>query len=169
LHKQLEAKVSEFLGTDDTILYAACFDANGGVFEPFFDADCAIISDALNHASIIDGVRLCKAQRFRYANNDMNELEDHLKKAKDLKYRIVCTDGVFSMDGNIAKLKDICDLAEKYDALVLVDDSHSARPADAPQVIKRLSNGCGRNRGRTYSVIHWRLRLPARHWRCSIS
>jgi glycine C-acetyltransferase len=125
IHKQLEAKVSEFLGTDDTILYAACFDANGGVFEPFFDADCAIISDALNHASIIDGVRLCKAQRFRYANNDMNELEDHLKKAKDLKYRIVCTDGVFSMDGNIAKLKDICDLAEKYDALVLVDDSHS--------------------------------------------
>ncbi|UCC79991.1 MAG: glycine C-acetyltransferase [Candidatus Zixiibacteriota bacterium] len=125
IHKQLEAKVSEFLGTDDTILYAACFDANGGVFEPFFDAECAIISDALNHASIIDGVRLCKAQRFRYANNDMNELEDCLKKAKDLKYRIVCTDGVFSMDGNIANLKGICDLAEKYDAMVLVDDSHA--------------------------------------------
>jgi len=125
IHKQLEAKVSEFLGTEDTILYAACFDANGGVFEPFFDADCAIISDALNHASIIDGVRLCKAQRFRYANNDMNELEDCLKKAKDLKYRIICTDGVFSMDGNIANLKVICDLAEKYDSLVLVDDSHA--------------------------------------------
>jgi glycine C-acetyltransferase len=125
IHKQLEAKVSEFLGTDDTILYAACFDANGGVFEPFFDADCAIISDALNHASIIDGVRLCKAQRFRYANNDMNELEDHLKTTQNLKYRIVCTDGVFSMDGNIAKLKTICDLAEKYDAIVMVDDSHS--------------------------------------------
>jgi glycine C-acetyltransferase len=125
LHKQLEAKVSEFLGMDDTILYAACFDANGGVFEPFFTDESAIISDALNHASIIDGVRLCKAQRFRYANNDMNELEDCLKKAKDLKYRIVCTDGVFSMDGNIANLKGICDLAEKYDALVLVDDSHS--------------------------------------------
>ena len=125
LHKQLEAKVSEFLGMDDTILYAACFDANGGVFEPFFDENCVIISDALNHASIIDGVRLCKAQRLRYANNDMNELEDCLKKSSNLKYRIVCTDGVFSMDGNIAKLKDICNLAEKYDALVLVDDSHA--------------------------------------------
>jgi len=125
LHKQLEAKVSEFLGMQDTILYAACFDANGGVFEPFFDENCAIISDALNHASIIDGVRLCKAQRFRYANNDMNELEDCLKKSSNLKYRIVCTDGVFSMDGNIAKLKDICNLAEKYDALVMVDDSHA--------------------------------------------
>jgi glycine C-acetyltransferase len=125
IHKRLEAKVSEFLGTEDTILYAACFDANGGVFEPFFDENCAIISDALNHASIIDGVRLCKAQRFRYANNDMNELEDHLKNTQNLKYRIVCTDGVFSMDGNIAKLKDICDLAEKYDALTMVDDSHA--------------------------------------------
>jgi glycine C-acetyltransferase len=125
LHKQLEAKVAEFLGMDDAILYAACFDANGGVFEPFFTEESAIISDALNHASIIDGVRLCKAQRLRYANNDMNELEDCLKKAKDLKYRIVCTDGVFSMDGNIANLKGICDLAEKYDALVLVDDSHA--------------------------------------------
>jgi glycine C-acetyltransferase len=125
LHKQLEAKVSEFLGTEDAILYAACFDANGGVFEPFFTDESAIISDALNHASIIDGVRLCKAQRFRYANNDMNDLEDCLKKVKGCKYRIVCTDGVFSMDGNIANLKGICDLAEKYDALVLVDDSHA--------------------------------------------
>lgn len=125
IHKRLEAKVSEFLGTEDSILYAACFDANGGVFEPFFTEESAIISDALNHASIIDGVRLTKAQRLRYANSDMNELEDCLKKAKDAKYRVVCTDGVFSMDGNIANLKGICDLAEKYDALVLVDDSHA--------------------------------------------
>jgi glycine C-acetyltransferase len=125
IHKKLEAKVSEFLGTEDSILYAACFDANGGVFEPFFTEESAIISDALNHASIIDGVRLTKAQRLRYANGDMNELEDCLKKAKDAKYRVVCTDGVFSMDGNIANLKGICDLAEKYDALVLVDDSHA--------------------------------------------
>jgi glycine C-acetyltransferase len=125
IHKRLEAKVSEFLGTEDSILYAACFDANGGVFEPFFTEESAIISDALNHASIIDGVRLTKAQRLRYANGDMNELEDCLKKAKDAKYRVVCTDGVFSMDGNIANLKGICDLAEKYDALVLVDDSHA--------------------------------------------
>ena len=125
IHKKLEAKVSEFLGTEDSILYAACFDANGGVFEPFFTEESAIISDALNHASIIDGVRLTKAQRLRYANADMNELEDCLKKAKSAKYRVVCTDGVFSMDGNIANLKGICDLAEKYDALVLVDDSHA--------------------------------------------
>ena len=125
VHKQLEAKVSEFLGTEDTILYAACFDANGGVFEPFLDENCAIISDALNHASIIDGVRLCKAKRYRYDHADMNKLEDCLKDSSNLKYRMVCTDGVFSMDGDIAKLKDICDLAEKYDALVMVDDSHS--------------------------------------------
>jgi glycine C-acetyltransferase len=125
IHKRLEAKVSEFLGMDDTILYAACFDANGGVFEPFLDADCAIISDALNHASIIDGVRLCKAKRYRYDHADMAKLEECLKDSKDLKYRMVCTDGVFSMDGDIAKLNEICDLAEKYDALVMVDDSHS--------------------------------------------
>lgn len=125
IHKQLEAKVSEFLGMEDTILYAACFDANGGVFEPFLDAECAIISDALNHASIIDGVRLCKAKRYRYDHADMNKLEDCLKDSKNLKYRMICTDGVFSMDGDIAKLKDICDLADKYEALVMVDDSHS--------------------------------------------
>ncbi len=125
IHKRLEAKVSEFLGTEDTILYAACFDANGGVFEPFLDSESAIISDALNHASIIDGVRLCKAKRYRYDHADMNILEDCLKDSKNLKYRMICTDGVFSMDGDIAKLKEICDLAEKYDALVMVDDSHS--------------------------------------------
>jgi glycine C-acetyltransferase len=126
IHKKLEAKVSEFLGTEDTILYAACFDANGGVFEPFLDDQCAIISDALNHASIIDGVRLCKAQRFRYNHGDMNDLERCLKESQNLKYRMVCTDGVFSMDGDIAKLDQICDLAEKYDALILVDDSHAS-------------------------------------------
>ncbi|MCD6160825.1 MAG: glycine C-acetyltransferase [candidate division Zixibacteria bacterium] len=126
IHKQLEDKVSEFLGTEDTILYAACFDANAGVFEPFLDDQCAIISDALNHASIIDGVRLCKAKRFRYNHADMADLERCLKESADAKYRLVCTDGVFSMDGDIAKLDKICDLCDKYDALVMVDDSHSS-------------------------------------------
>ena len=126
IHKQLEEKVTEFLGTEDTILYAACFDANGGVFEPFLDKECAVISDALNHASIIDGVRLCKAQRFRYNHADMDDLERCLKESAKAKYRLVCTDGVFSMDGNIAKLDKICDLCEKYDSLVLVDNSHSS-------------------------------------------
>jgi len=125
IHKQLESKISEFLGTEDTILYAACFDANGGVFEPLLDKESAIISDELNHASIIDGVRLCKAQRFRYKHSNMNELENSLKKAQSAKYRMVVTDGVFSMDGDIAKLDKICDLAEKYDSLVMVDDSHA--------------------------------------------
>ncbi|RKX17079.1 MAG: glycine C-acetyltransferase [Candidatus Zixiibacteriota bacterium] len=125
IHKRLEAKVSEFLGTDDTILYAACFDANGGVFEPFLDDSCAVISDTLNHASIIDGVRLCKAKRFRFKHADMDDLERCLKESQDAKYRLVCTDGVFSMDGDIANLKGICDLADKYDAMVLVDDSHA--------------------------------------------
>jgi glycine C-acetyltransferase len=127
LHKNLEQKVSEFLGMEDTILYAACFDANGGVFEPFLDNECAIICDKLNHASIIDGVRLCKAKRFIYAHADMNELEEVLKQpeVRDSKYRMICTDGVFSMDGDIAPLKGICDLADKYDALVMVDDSHA--------------------------------------------
>lgn len=125
IHKRLEAKVSEFLGTDDTILYAACFDANGGVFEPFLDDSCAVISDALNHASIIDGVRLCKARRFRFKHADMDDLERCLRESQDAKYRLICTDGVFSMDGDIAKLKDICGLAEKHDALVMVDDSHA--------------------------------------------
>ncbi|HOZ00215.1 MAG TPA: glycine C-acetyltransferase [Candidatus Syntrophosphaera sp.] len=125
IHKDLEKKISEFLGTEDTILYAACFDANGGVFEPILDEESAIISDELNHASIIDGVRLCKAQRFRYKHSNMQELENILKEAKDLKYRLICTDGVFSMDGDMAKLPEICDLADKYDALVMVDDSHA--------------------------------------------
>lgn len=125
IHKTLEKKISEFLGTDDTILYAACFDANGGVFEPLLDDECAIISDELNHASIIDGVRLCKAQRFRYKHSNMQELEEMLKESQNLKYRLICTDGVFSMDGDMAKLPEICDLADKYDALVMVDDSHA--------------------------------------------
>lgn len=126
LHKQLEKAVSEFFHTEDTILYASCFDANGGVFEPLLTADDAIISDSLNHASIIDGVRLCKAQRYRYANADMADLERCLKEAQAQRFRIICTDGVFSMDGNVAPMDKICDLAEKYDAMVMVDESHSA-------------------------------------------
>ena len=126
MHKELEKAVSDYFGTEDTILYAACFDANGGVFEPLFTEEDAIISDALNHASIIDGVRLCKAVRYRYANADMAELEECLKKAQAQRFRIICTDGVFSMDGNAAPLDKICALAEKYDALVMVDECHSA-------------------------------------------
>ncbi len=126
LHKQLEKAVSDYFHTEDTILYAACFDANGGVFEPLLTAEDAIISDALNHASIIDGVRLCKAQRFRYANADMADLEAKLREAQSCRFRIIVTDGVFSMDGNVAPMDRICDLAEKYDALVMVDESHSA-------------------------------------------
>lgn len=125
IHKELEQKVSEFLGTEDTILYCACFDANGGVFEPLLGEDSAIISDELNHASIIDGVRLCKAQRFRYKHSDMAGLEQCLKDSQNLKYRLIVTDGVFSMDGDIARLPEIVELAEKYDALVMVDDSHA--------------------------------------------
>lgn len=125
IHKELEQKVSEFLGTEDTILYCACFDANGGVFEPLLGEDSAIISDELNHASIIDGVRLCKAQRFRYKHSNMKELEKCLKDASEAKYRLIVTDGVFSMDGDMAKLPKIVELAEKYDALVMVDDSHA--------------------------------------------
>ncbi|MBT3612227.1 MAG: glycine C-acetyltransferase [Flavobacteriales bacterium] len=125
IHKNLEKKISGFLGMEDTILYAAAFDANGGLFEPLFDKEDAIISDSLNHASIIDGVRLCKAARYRYANNEMIELEAQLIKAQDQRNRIIVTDGVFSMDGYLAQLDKICDLAEKYDALVMVDDSHS--------------------------------------------
>jgi len=125
IHKNLEKKISEFVGMEDTILYAAAFDANGGLFEPLFGKEDAIISDSLNHASIIDGVRLCKAARYRYANNDMADLEAQLIKAQDQRNRIIVTDGVFSMDGYLAQLDKICDLAEKYDALVMVDDSHS--------------------------------------------
>ena len=126
LHRQLEEAVAGFFHTDDTILYASCFDANGGVFEPLFTAEDAIISDSLNHASIIDGVRLCKAVRYRYANADMADLERCLQEAQAQRFRIICTDGVFSMDGNVAPMDKICDLAEKYDALVMVDESHSA-------------------------------------------
>ena len=126
IHKQLEKAIADYFGTEDTILYAACFDANGGVFEPIFGQEDAIISDSLNHASIIDGVRLCKAVRYRYANADMAELEECLKQAQAQRFRIICTDGVFSMDGNAAPLDKICALAEKYDALVMVDECHSA-------------------------------------------
>jgi len=125
VHKQLEEKISAFLGTEDTILYSSCFDANGGLFETLLDAEDAIISDELNHASIIDGVRLCKATRYRYRNGNMADLEAKLKEAAGARHRMIATDGVFSMDGYIAKLGQICDLAEKYDALVMVDDSHS--------------------------------------------
>ncbi|MDQ0637958.1 glycine C-acetyltransferase [Pedobacter sp. W3I1] len=124
VHKELEAKISKFLGTEDTILYAAAFDANGGVFEPLFNAEDAIISDELNHASIIDGVRLCKAQRFRYKNADMEDLEKQLIAAKDCRHRIIVTDGAFSMDGSVAPLDKIADLADKYEALIMIDESH---------------------------------------------
>ena len=126
LHKALEKKIAEFFGTEDTILYAACFDANGGVFEPLLGEDDAIISDSLNHASIIDGVRLCKAQRFRYANADMADLEEKLKEAQKCRFRLIATDGVFSMDGNVCPLDKIYELANKYNAMVMVDESHSA-------------------------------------------
>lgn len=125
IHKELEQKIADFLGTDDTILYAAAFDANGGVFEPILTKEDAIISDSLNHASIIDGVRLCKAARYRYENNNMEDLEEQLKAAKGARFKTIVTDGVFSMDGYVAQLDKICDLAEKYDALVMVDDCHA--------------------------------------------
>lgn len=126
IHKQLEKAIADYFGTEDTILYAACFDANGGVFEPLFTDEDAIISDSLNHASIIDGVRLCKAVRYRYANADMADLEKQLQAAQAQRFRIIATDGVFSMDGNVAPMDKICELAEKYDALVMVDECHSA-------------------------------------------
>jgi len=125
IHKELEGKIAAFLGTADAILYPSCFDANGGLFETLLDADCAVISDALNHASIIDGIRLCKARRYRYTHSDMAELEQALKDAQDAKVRMIATDGVFSMDGDLARLADICDLADKYDALVMVDECHA--------------------------------------------
>ena len=126
IHKELELKIAQFYGTEDTILYAAAFDANGGLFEPLFNAEDAIISDELNHASIIDGVRLCKAQRYRYKHSDMVDLEKQLQLAQDQRFSIIVTDGVFSMDGDIAKMNEICDLADKYDALVMTDECHSA-------------------------------------------
>ena len=125
IHKQLEQKLSDFLAMDDTILYCSCFDANGGLFETLLSSEDAVISDSLNHASIIDGIRLCKARRFRYESCDMQDLEAKLKEASDARFRLIATDGVFSMDGTIAKLQEICDLADKYDALVMVDDSHA--------------------------------------------
>src|SRR5690554_4450043 len=125
IHKELERKMSDFLRTEDTILFSSCFDANGAVFEPLLDGQDAILSDALNHASIIDGVRLCKANRYRYAHSDMQELEEQLKDAQQYRRRLIVTDGVFSMDGDIADLRTICALAEKYQALVMVDDSHA--------------------------------------------
>jgi glycine C-acetyltransferase len=125
VHRELEARLSAYLSMEDTILYSSCFDANGGLFETLLDDQDCVISDALNHASIIDGIRLCKARRLRYANNDLNELETHLKESQDARVRMIATDGVFSMDGSIARLKEICDLAERYCALVMVDDSHA--------------------------------------------
>ena len=125
IHKALEARIADFLGTEDTILYSSCFDANGGLFETLLDAECAVISDALNHASIIDGIRLCKARRLRFAHADMDDLEQKLREAQDAKMRLIATDGVFSMDGDIARLDAICDLAERYDALVMIDDCHA--------------------------------------------
>ena len=145
LHKQLEAAISDYFKTEDTILYAACFDANGGLFEPLLTDEDAIISDALNHASIIDGVRLCKAKRYRYANADMAELEKCLQEAQAQRFRIIVTDGVFSMDGNVAPMDKICDLAEKYDALVMVDESHSAGVVGATgHGVSELYNTYGR-------------------------
>ena len=145
VHKQLEKAISEYFHTEDTILYAACFDANGGVFEPLLTDEDAIISDALNHASIIDGVRLCKAKRYRYANADMAELEKCLQEAQAQRFRIIVTDGVFSMDGNVAPVDKICELAEKYDALVMVDESHSAGVVGATgHGVSELTNTYGR-------------------------
>ncbi len=145
IHKELEAAIADYFHTEDTILYAACFDANGGVFEPLFTEEDAIISDSLNHASIIDGVRLCKAKRYRYANANMEELEKCLQEAQAQRFRIICTDGVFSMDGNVAPLDKICDLAEKYDALVMVDESHSAGVVGATgHGVSELYNTYGR-------------------------
>ena len=145
IHKQLEKAISEYFHTEDTILYAACFDANGGVFEPLLTDEDAIISDALNHASIIDGVRLCKAKRYRYANADMAELERCLQEAQAQRFRIIVTDGVFSMDGNVAPVDKICELAEKYDALVMVDESHSAGVVGATgHGVSELTNTYGK-------------------------
>ena len=145
IHKELEAAISDYFHTEDTILYAACFDANGGLFGSFLTEEDAIISDALNHASIIDGVRLCKAKRYRYANADMAELEKCLQEAQAQRFRIICTDGVFSMDGNVAPMDKICDLAEKYDALVMVDESHSAGVVGATgHGVSELCNTYGR-------------------------
>ena len=145
IHKELEARIAKFFGTEDTILYAACFDANGGVFEPLLSEEDAIISDSLNHASIIDGVRLCKAARYRYANANMNDLETQLKEAQKHRFRLIVTDAVFSMDGNVAPMDKICQLAEKYDALVMIDECHSAGVVGATgRGVTELFNVCGK-------------------------
>ena len=162
IHKELEAAISDYFKTEDTILYAACFDANGGVFEPLFTDEDAIISDSLNHASIIDGVRLCKAKRYRYANADMADLERCLQEAQAQRFRIIVTDGVFSMDGNVAPMDKICDLAEKYDALVMVDESHSAGVVGATghgvsehlRTCRHLHRDSGQSFWRCFGRIH---------------
>ena len=154
LHRELEKAIARYFHTEDTILYAACFDANGGVFEPLFTEEDAIISDALNHASIIDGVRLCKAKRYRYANADMEELERCLQEAQAQRFRIIVTDGVFSMDGNVAPMDKICDLAEKYNALVMVDECHSYRHSH---------RDIGKSVRRRYRRIHHRTQRDYRH------
>src|SRR6266498_2508488 len=153
IHKQLEANIIEFLGTEDTILYSSCFDANGGLFETLLGPEDAVISDELNHAGIIDGVRLCKARRLRYLNNNMEDLEAKLREAQDVRFRMIATDGVFSMDGHITNLAAICDFAEKYDAQVMVDDSHAV--------------GFMGKRGRICFPTPWRLRLSRRRSKCS--
>ena len=149
LHKNLESKISQFFGTDDSILYTSCFDANGGLFETLLTSEDAVISDALNHASIIDGIRLCKAQRYRYANSDMSDLETKLKEAQNARLRLIATDGVFSMDGYIAKLDEITVLAEKYDAMLMVDDSH------ATGFIGKTGRGSAEHRGVMDKVDVW--------------
>ena len=176
VHKELEARLSAFLGMDDTILYSSCFDANGGLFETLLDEQDAVISDALNHASIIDGIRLCKAQRLRYANDDLDELETRLKEAAGARVKLIATDGVFSMDGVIARLKPICDLADRYGALVMVDDSHAtglrrparARHARAPRRAgshrhpdRHARQGARRRCGRLYVGAQGNRRLAA--------
>ena len=169
IHKQLEAAISDYFKTEDTILYAACFDANGGVFEPLFSEEDAIISDALNHASIIDGVRLCKAKRYRYANANMEELEKCLQEAQAQRFRIIVTDGVFSMDGNVAPMDKICDLAEKYDALVMVDESHSAGVVGKTGhgVVRKSSTCCASAAAPTSSPTHWLPASSVQAWKCS--
>ena len=159
IHKQLEQRLSAFLGTEDTILYGSCFDANGGLFETLFDAEDAIISDELNHASIIDGVRLSKAVRYRYRNGDMDDLEAKLQESASARHRVIATDGVFSMDGYFAKLDEICDLADKYDAMVMVDDSHAVgfigeHGRGTPEL-------CGVEGASTSSPAHWARRWEA--------
>ncbi len=169
IHKQLEQAIAHYFHTEDAILYAACFDANGGVFEPLFGPEDAIISDSLNHASIIDGVRLCKAKRYRYANANMEELEKCLQEAQEQRFRIIVTDGVFSMDGNVAPMDKICDLADKYDALVMVDECHSAGVvgktgrgvAEAFDCFDRIDIHTG-TLGKAFGVLSVALRLVLR-------